>query len=358
MICNRLGQLITHTALAVILSCGMVDHAARAGQTWTIASDYPADTVAGRGVAIFATALTRQTDGVLTGQTEFRAKRVQNGVPADLVAAIQDGSVQVADVFTGSLAHLDPVFELSTLPFEVHSMEESRRLACLAKPAYQRALLRARLHLLFISLWPPTGLWSRQPVTTVADVANLRVRAYDKASAEVLGSLGAHAAVVPVQAVGPLVRIGAIDAVLSSGDGAVGRSLQADLPNFNAIHYAYPVSFVVMNQSRYEALPENLRHELDEAAADAEQQQWRFLPERIRANQAQMQRAGVAVNPSIDVALIVRLREAGETRMRDWLSRVSREDAGIINVFRKQGAPSAQDACLSSLPEAVHTARG
>ncbi|MGF6641601.1 TRAP transporter substrate-binding protein DctP [Paraburkholderia sp. MM6662-R1] len=348
MIRIRLGQRITHAVLAAFLACGTAGHAARAGQTWTIASDHPADTAAGRGVQSFVAALTRQTDGVLTGRAEFMAKAATK----DPVAAVLDGNVQAVDVFAGALAHVDPIFELSTLPFAVRSEEESRRLACLAKPAYRRALLRAGLHLLFISPWPPTGLWSRQPVTTLADLANLRVRTYDDASAEVLGALGAHGAALPVQDVGSLLRNGRLDAVLSSGDGAVGITLQANLSNFNAIHYAFPVSFVVMSQSRYEALPEKLRPKLDAAANEVESQQWTSLPARIRANDVQMQHAGVRVNTSIDNALDVRLREAGQARVYDWLSRVPPEDADIIRTFQHQEAPAAQVPCPLSLLEA------
>lgn len=64
----------------------------------------------------------------------------------------------------------------------------------------------------------------------------------------------------------PLLRTGALDGVLSSGDGAIGRSFHGELPNFAEIHYAFPVSFVVMSQTRYNALPDEWRVQLDKAA--------------------------------------------------------------------------------------------
>jgi TRAP-type C4-dicarboxylate transport system substrate-binding protein len=173
----------------------------------------------------------------------------------------------------------------------------------------------------------------------------------------VLSGFGARAAALSVQDVKPLLRIGALDGVLSSGDGAVGKSLQTDLPNFAAIHYAFPVSFVVMSQARYEALPERLRHELDTAVAEVQQQQWAALPARIEQNYAEMRRAGVAVNTSIDDTLHDRLHEVAQARMNDWLSRVPRDESDIITRFRVQEAPSAQNTCPFSLLEAVQCAR-
>ena len=37
-------------------------------------------------------------------------------------------------------------------------------------------------------------------------------------------------------------------------------------PNFAAIHHAFPLSFVVMSHTRYDALPDELRVQLDKAA--------------------------------------------------------------------------------------------
>ena len=352
MIRNQLVKLMIYVALATVTVCGVMIPAAHAGQTWAVATEYPADTVAGRGVASFAAALSRETGGAVTGRTEFKAKHEA----LDLVSAVQDDRLQVADVFTGSLARLDPIFELSTLPFEVQSVDESRRLACLAEPAYRNALSRAGLHLLFISPWPPTGLWSRKPIATTADMTSLRIRTYDAASATALSGFGTRAAALPVQDVRPLLRVGALDGVLSSGDGAVGKSLQTDLPNFAAIHYAFPVSFVVMSQARYEALPEHLRHELDRAVTEVQQEQWAALPARIEENYAEMRRAGVTLNTSIDDTLHERLLEVGQARVNDWLSRVSSDESDIIRWFRSRGAPSAQNTCPLSVLEAVRCA--
>jgi TRAP-type transport system periplasmic protein len=255
----QLGKLIVHAALAIAFACELVGEVARAGETWVIVSDHPRDTVAGRGAEFFATELAGQTGRALTGRIESWN---MSTAATDLVAAVLSGGIQVADLFAGSLASIDPIFELPTLPFEVHSVEESMRLACLAEPAFKRALSHAGLHLLFISPWPPTGLWTRQRVTALRDIANLRVRTYDESSAAVMGALGAHATTLPVRDLEPMLQNGSIDAVLSSGDGVVGKTLQANLSSFNAIHYAYPVSFVVMSQVRYDLLPEKTRQGL------------------------------------------------------------------------------------------------
>ena len=316
-------------------------------------SDHPAGTVAGGAIRQFSVSLSQHTGRVLFGRV-----RSQSGSKSiDLIAALKQGRVQVADVFAGSLARLDPVFELPTLPFVVHSVDEAEQLTCIAEPAYRSALMRAGLHLLFVSPWPPTGLWSRQPVMSAGDVASLRVRTYDAASAAVLQSLGARAAALPIKDIGPLLRVGGLNAVLSSGDGSVGAVLGEDLSNFNAIGYAYPVSFVLMNEAVYEALPELLQEQVDAAAAEVAREQWSSLPERIQANYSRMRRAGVAVTFSRDGSLESRLQEVGKARVQEWLSRVPDGDANIIKTFRKTH-PSTSYPCPSNLLEAGESPRG
>lgn len=317
-------------------------------------SDHPVGTVAGDAVQSFAALLTRYTGGLLEGSVIAKS----GAVPTDLVAAVQQGRIEVADVFAGSLTQLDPIFELPTLPFVAQSADEARRLACIAEPTYQQALARAGLHLLFVSPWPPTGLWSRRPVVTTSDVMSLTVRTYDKASAAVLQSIGVRAAALPVRDIVPLLRIGALDAVLSSGDGSVGKEIGADLSNFSALRYAYPTSFVVMKESRYEALPETLQRQVSDAAAEAGRRQWLSLPARIQANYAWMQHAGVAVSMAVDEQLKARLNEAGRARVDEWLSRVPPDYADIIKALERTSTPSAEDPCSTSLIKARSSTRG
>jgi TRAP-type transport system periplasmic protein len=111
-----------------------------------------------------------------------------------------------------------------------------------------------------------------------------------------------------------------------------------------------------MSQARYEALPEHLRHGLDRAVTEVQQEQWAALPARIEENYVEMRRAGVTVNAPIDKALHKRLHEVGQARLNDWLSRVPLDESDIIARFRIRGASLAQNTCPLSLQEAVRCA--
>lgn len=299
-------------------------------QVWIVATPYPRDTVSGNGIERFAL-LVGPLD---SGQSQMRAEFLA-GRPSEVVHAIQSGRLAVGDTLASSLVALDPVFELSMLPFEVSSIDEAKRLAVLARPAYERALMNHGLHLLYVSPWPPSGLWSREPVNTLGDLAGLRIRTYDDASATFLSSIGSQAVSLSVSEIAPRLRAGSLDGVLSSGDGEVGRLLRRTLPHFVAIDYAFPLSFALMSEARYDALPRSVRERIDAAAAATEQQQWASMPVRIARNRDDMQRSGVTVAISGAGELNEELRRRGKTWVAQWQARVSPEYTNIVRQFRE-----------------------
>jgi TRAP-type C4-dicarboxylate transport system substrate-binding protein len=334
---------IRHRLLRAVSCCMVVSHVllllnggvagAQAVQVPGIATPYPRDTVSGRGIERFAQLLAQPGRGRITMRVGFLAGR-----PDDVVQAVQSGQLAAGDTLASSLVALDPVFELSMLPFEVRTPEEARRLADLARPAYEQALMRHGLHLLYVSPWPPSGLWSRETVNTVRDLAGLRIRTYDEASAAFLSALGSQAVPLPIGEVVRRIHAGTLDGVLSSGDGDVGRLLRTALPHFAAINYAYPLSFALMSQSRYDALPLVTRERIDAASAATEQQQWASIPERIARNREEMQRGGVIVAMPVGDELSDGLRRRGDAWVVAWQARVLPAYAGIVRQYRESGS--------------------
>lgn len=309
---------------------------AEAIQHWSIASDYPANTVAGHAIKRFAELANQDSDGWLKVTPEFALSSRDN--TAQLVSS---GQLEIGDAFSGVLSHLDPLFELSMLPFQVQSVEQAHELADLARPAYAKKLQAHGLHLLFITPWPGTGLWSRR--TLGSDIQALRIRTYDNSSAKVLSQLGAQANAYPIQQVGHLIQAGELDGVLSSGDGAVGTSFAHSLPNFTAINYAFPLSFVFLSNSKYDALTDAQQAQLDAAAATTEREQWQSLRSRIEQNHRNLALQGVRVAPCVDSALANNLQRTEKASLARWRARVGAQEARILDHFQRQ---ATREKCI------------
>lgn len=270
-----------------------------------------------------------------------------------LVDDVRAGGVDAADIFGGNLAKLDPLFELSTLPFIAQSETDARTLACFAEPVYRGALAKAGLHLLVVSPWPPTGLWSRTPIKSASDIAHLKVRTYDESSATALADVGAQAASLPMEQVKPLVSEGGIDAVLSSGDGSVGDTLAGILPNFAAVRYAYLVLFLVISKSRFNALPVRQPQQVTTAVHAVQSAVWHALPQCIAVNYARVRNNGVAIEDPISGDLRAELQSEGQARAREWLGRVGPAGQAILDAYNNRTTAPAGSECRLGAVEAL-----
>jgi TRAP-type C4-dicarboxylate transport system substrate-binding protein len=198
--------------------------------SWSMATEYPATTVSGQGIAFFADRLAKESSGKLAIAPAYDAPCGLKS--ADIVAAIRDGRLAAGCAFAGALGRIDPAFLLSSLPFVATSQADARRLL-------------------------------------------------DAAGLAVFAAAGARPANLAFADVMPRLADGSIQAVLSSGDGGAGRKLWEHLPCFTEIGYALPLSFAAIGQSIYDGLASDLRAIVDGAAAATQAWLWELLTRRM-----------------------------------------------------------------------------
>ncbi len=295
---------------------------------WTIATEYPATSIPGEGVAHFAAAATAR------GVPVTAAAGAPDGFrSAAALTLLAEGRYPAVDAFAGALGAVDPIFLLSSLPFLTASHADAARLRDLARPYYAAALERKGAVLLWTTPWPPSGLWTRRPVTTAEDLRGLKTRTYDATGTEVLNAAGATAQVLSFAVVEPKLVDGSLDAVLSSGDGGAGRRLWRWLPNFTEINYAWPLSLAFASAERLAALPAGQRAAIMAAAAETEARQWQAIEGRLAANQRVMRENAVGIHePS--PALREALRSAARQASDAWSAQAGEAGRAILAAYR------------------------
>lgn len=298
---------------------------------WQMATEYPATSMPGEGLTTFAQEVAARTQGAITAQPTFDASA---GIKsAQMPAAIRDGKLQAGDAFGGALGEVDPIFLLSSLPFVATSVDGAHRLADLARADYARAFAQQGQQLLYTTPWPPTGLWSRQPVGSLDDLRALSVRAYDETSTQVMRAAGARAQNLSFSDAMPRLKDGSVNAVLSSGDGGAGRKLWDFLPNFTAIGYAMPLSFTTVNNAAWQALSPAQRDAVTAAAKATEDRQWARLDTRLAENTARMRANGVVIQDQPAPAVQQALRHAGLDAVAAWQTRVGERGAVLLKNY-------------------------
>jgi TRAP-type transport system periplasmic protein len=315
------GFLLLHAPLA-----------ARAQTVWDMATEYPQSAMPGIGMTAFAEHVAALTDGKVVIQPSFDA--VKGIRSADMLAAIAQGRVQAGDAFAGSLEAEDPIFALPSLPFLVTSTGDARQLADLARPTIAAALQKRGQRLLYLTPWPPSGIWSKMPLHTAADLAGLSIRTYDRTSREVFARTGAKASSISFAEMMPRLTDGSINAVLSSGDGDIGRTLWEYLPYFSEITYSLPMSVASVNQAAFDSLTAELREAIDTAGRTTETELWVALESRLQQNHQRMRERGVTIDSDPAPVLIAALQQGAAAARQEWCARSGPACERILGVFK------------------------
>ena len=318
--------------MRMLIALLLFAHAAGAQTVWRGATEYPATAMPGEGLTIFARELAVRSGGALRLEPRFDAP---DGLrSADIPGAVQSGQIEVGDAFAGALAGVDPIFQLSSLPFLATRIEDAWRLYQAAKPAYAAAFASRGQHLAYATPWPATGIWSRGPVTDVPALQGLAVRTYDATSTRVLRDAGAAPVQLSFADALPRLQDGSIVAVLSSGDGGAGRNLWDYTRHFCAIGYAVPLSLTTISAAAYDALTPERRQAVDDAAAATELAQWRALLARTGANYDAMRLNGVAIEQP-EASLVAVLAQAGAAVTIEWAGTAGPQAAAALEAYRR-----------------------
>lgn len=323
------------TALAS-LSLALMTSAAAQTVTLDLINEYPASSISAEADAFFADAVKRRTDDRVTirpipdAKSGFRSR--------DQLKAVSDGKFAMADTVGGTLGPEDPVFLLSSLPFVTPTIDDARALYAAAQPLYEKLYAERKQKLLYVVPWPPSGIWSAVPVKDAATLKTLKIRTYDRTGTEVMAKVTAAAAIVSFSELNPKLESGAINAVLSSGDGGAGRQLWKYLKNFSDVGYALPLSFASISLATWTSLDDAARAAIEDAARETTERQWSVLQGRLRENFARMRQNGVAIDENPPADVMAALHAAAEAVIADWLGRVGPEAQRVLQEFRARRA--------------------
>ncbi|QPF94601.1 TRAP transporter substrate-binding protein [Bradyrhizobium commune] len=321
-------------AILVLVALALSAAPAVAQVSWRMTTEYPENNISGIGLSTFAKRVSERTNGFLTLANAFDNElKISSG---EMPRAAQDGKIAGGDAFAGALSGLDPALGFSTLPFLVQSVDVARAANLRARPLYEKALAARGLKLLYLTIWPATGLWSDHVLESADDLPKLNLRAYDANSSVVMRAAGANAQFLPMDKALAGLKDHQLNAFLTSGDGGAGRKLWDFLPYFTAINYAMPVSIAFVRNEAFAALSEPMQREVLAAASETEASQFALLAHRTAENYARMRDNGVKIAEPAPPALVTALRKAATDAIASWETQAGPDAAAIVEWTRQQ----------------------
>ena len=188
----------------------------------------------------------------------------------EIKRAVQTGQAPIGERLLSAHQNEDALFGYDSVPFLAASFEASDRLWAAARGALEATLADRNLILLYAVPWPPQGLYAKKPVDGLADLAGLKFRAYNAATAR-LAEL-ADMQPVPVEAaeLTQALATGVAEAFISSGATGYDRKVWEHVSHFYDAQAWVPRNYVFANADAWAGLDDHGRNCLKSAALLAE----------------------------------------------------------------------------------------
>ncbi|WP_319483082.1 TRAP transporter substrate-binding protein [uncultured Cohaesibacter sp.] len=299
--------------------------------SWDLASEYPATSLHGQVADKFAAAVADKTGGSLEITVHHGGALGYKSL--DHFDAVGDGALQAASSAFVFWPGIDPIFQLSSLPFLAPTTKDVHKLYELARPDYDKVFADNNQMLLLAAPWPSSGLWGNKAFEKAADLAQVKVRTYDVGSTEVMKNAGAFPIQISWSDVPAQLSTNAIDAVLTSANGGIGIQMWELQSHFTNVNYAASLQGVHVNLDAFNDLTPDEQSAVKDAAREAEDYGWSLLEQSMAKDFATLREHGVTVTETVPADFSAFLTAAAKPFIDKWIDATGDRATRIMDAY-------------------------
>lgn len=293
----------------------------------TLATGYPESSFHVVNLHRFAKALEQASGGKIQLKIHAGSSLIK---AADIRGALEQGTVDAAELFGPSLGQWHPSLSIDALPFVATDYPAAQKLANAAR-AQVRAQLENRGYILLYSVsWPPQGLFTNVLIESLADFHNLRIRENSPPVKRVVELLGGTPVRVETPELAAAVQNKKIDAVFTSAAQGMDTQIWRQLPYFYTADAWLPRNVVILRKKIFDELPPEQRELLVSSAAAAEVNGQKLSEENAVSMLDQLRRVGVKVD-SLTPVVRRKVNRIGETLVREQAA--AQKNADMLNIL-------------------------
>jgi TRAP-type C4-dicarboxylate transport system substrate-binding protein len=315
-------------AVAALAACTLAC-AAHAQTKWDMPTPYADGEFHTRNVVLFVEQVGKATGGQLDIKVHSNGSLIKH---PELMRAVSTGQVNIGEFLLGQFANEEPVFAVDNLPFLAAGYDNAWKLYQAQKAVLEKKLQARGMRLLYSVAWPGQGIYTKNPMKSVADLKGTKFRTYSPQTARLAELLGASPTVIQVPEVPQAFATGTITAMITSS--ATGTSTKAweFVKNYYLTNAMHPKNVVVVNERAFQKLPADQQKALLEAASTAETRGWAMSKVReLEANEL-LQKNGMTIHKP-DAAMMAAYGKAGSQMKDEWLKSAGPEGAAIIKAY-------------------------
>lgn len=278
----------------------------------------------------FADAVYKETSGRLKINVHPGAVLGLKG-PGSM-RALEEGLVQMAEMPAFQQVGAEPLLGLESLPFLVEDQTELRALYDILRPRINRLFAEHNLKVIYIVPWPNQNIYTKTPVSGLADLKGVKIRTYDKNTSELMTRLGLVPIQMPSQDVVPALASGVVDAVMTSTTTGAAQKYWEFLNYIYRTNHLWISNIMAVNLQSWNALEPDVREKIEAIAARLEPEFWRISAADDAIKLALLEKNGIiTVKPS--EKLLAEMRAAAEPMWQKFADDVGPEAGEVLEAF-------------------------
>ena len=313
------------------LACATALTTPALAETWDMPMAYSASNFHSATGAEFAECVTTGTMGEIEIVTHPGGSLFAG---ADIKRAIQTGQVPIGERLLSGHANENAVFGFDSVPFLSPSFDDHARLWEAAQPEIEKVLEEQNLHLLYSVPWPPQGLYFDREITSVEDMAGIKFRSYNNATARLAELTGMAPVTIEAAELSQAFATGVAESMISSGVTGYDQKVWESLSHFYQVDAWLPRNYIMVNADTWEATSDASKAVIEGCAALAEYAGLYRAKEYTNFTYEGLREGGMTVTPPSE-ELMSGLREVGDTMTQEWLEQSGEAGQAIVDAYNQ-----------------------
>ncbi len=313
---------------AVALGAG----AAAAQTKWDMPTPYSDGTYHTQNVRWFADEVKKASGGQLEIVVHSNNSLIK--LP-DILRAVQTGQVPVGEILLSQFGNEDPIFEIEAIPFFATGYDEAWKLYQVQKPYLEDRLAKRGIKLLYSVPWPGQALYSKTPLTSLADYKGVKFRTYNPSTARLAELMGAVPTTVQASDVPQAFATNIVTAMITSA----ATGIQTKAWEFSKYYYDtkafHPRNVVIANERAFQRLLEAQRKAILDVSAKAEPRGWELAKE-LEANGIKTLESNGMTIVKPDDKVMGEYRAIGQRMIQEWIEKAGADGKALVAKFQEQ----------------------
>lgn len=321
------SKLVTGLAAVTLAAASTL---AMAAEKWDMPMAYTDSNFHTQNGKSFAQAVNLATGGKLDvkvhgGGSLFKGSEIKR--------AVQTGQAPIGERILSSHANENALFAFDSVPFLASSFEESDKLWQAARPELEKMMAGHNLVLLYSVPWPPGGIYANKPLQSLSDMAGVKFRSYNNATARFAELAGAVPVQVEASELSQALSTGVAESFMSSGATGYDRKVWEHLSHYYGANVWLPRNYVFVNKQSWDKLDADTQNVVrgialmaEKAGAARSEQLSGWYLEQLAANGMTVTGAGEQLTADF--------QKVGETMTNEWLAKTGEAGQRIIDAYK------------------------